>query len=115
MKTFDELRSIVKELEKKAEILGYLASLPHAYNPADLWMLKSTNAATDRIIKLLTKEIDADAVVVTEYRQKALRLRDIEMNTDAVLSFALLRQIELLANEQIEKINAYLPLCEKHL
>ncbi|MBR3232808.1 hypothetical protein IKF74_00755 [Candidatus Saccharibacteria bacterium] len=78
-------------------------------------MLKSTNAATDRIIKLLTKEIDADAVVVTEYRQKALRLRDIEMNTDAILSFALLRQIELLANEQIEKINAYLPLCEKHL
>lgn len=114
MKTIDELRSIVTELEKKTEILGFLASLPRPYNSTDRWMLKNTNTAVDNILKLLRKEIDEDATVATEFRQKALRLRNVEMNTDAILSFVLLHQIELLANDQIEKINAYLPLCEKH-
>ena len=115
MKTIDELRAIVNELEKKTQVLGYLASLPHPYNPADRWMLKNTNTAVDNILKLLRREINEDAIMATEFRHKALRLRNVEMNTDAILSFVLLHQIELLANEQVEKINAYLPLCEKHL
>lgn len=115
MKTIDELRAIVTELENKTAILGHLASLPRPYNPADRWMIKATDTDIDRIIKLLTKEINEDAIAATEYRQKALRLRDVEMNTDAFCSFVLLRQIELLANQQIEKINAYLTLCSKHL
>ena len=115
MKTIDELRTIITELEKKTTVLGYLASLPRPYNPADRWMLKATNTDIDRIVKLLTKEIDEDATAATEYRHKALRLRNVEMNTDAFCSFVLLHQIKLLANQQIEKINAYLALCDKHL
>ena len=114
MKNINELRAIVGELEKKTKIMGFLASLPRPYNPADRWMIKDIDKSVERIVKLLTKEINEAATAAQEYRQKALRLRDVEMNSDAILCFVLLRQIEIMANEQLSKVNAYIDLCNNH-
>ena len=115
MKNIQELQSIVDSLEDWVTIMGLLASCPRPYNRADKYMIVTADKKIERALKLLKKEINTGAKMAGDYQQRALRLRDPDMNQDAIKSCIILNGIVVQTNAHIEKFNAYLNLCEHHI
>jgi hypothetical protein len=115
MKNIRELQAIVDSLEEWVIVMGFLASCPRPYTQMDRYMIKTADKKIDRALKLLKKEVGSGAKMAGEYQQYALRLRNPDMNQDAIASCIILNSIVVQTNAQIEKFNAYLNLCEHHI
>lgn len=115
VKDIRTLQAIVDSLEEWVIVMGYLASCPRPYTPMDKYMIITADKKIERALKLLKKEVRAGAKMAGEYQQYALRLRNPDMNQDAIASCIILNGIVVQTNAQIERFNAYLNLCEHHI
>lgn len=115
MKDIRTLQAIVDSLEEWVIVMGYLASCPRPYTKADKYMIVTADKKIERALKLLKKEVYSGARMAGEYQQQAWRLRDSNMNQEAIASCYILNGIVIQTNAQIEKYNAYLKLCESHI
>jgi hypothetical protein len=115
MKNIRELQAIVDSLGEWVSIMGLLASCPRPYNRADKYMIETADKKIERALKLLKKEVDSGAKIAGDYQKQAFRLRNPDMNQDAIKSCIILNGIVNQTNAHIVNFNAYLHLCERHI
>ena len=115
MMNIREFQGIVDSLMEWNILMANLAICPYPYTKMDRYWLETASPKIERAINLLRKEISEGEQMAKAYQRRAFRLRDPNMNQEAIASCIILNGIVHQANDCIYRFNTYLALCNAHV